>query len=194
MSELEQRCVADCRQLLARVRRKHPRPYGVPAEVVREAIAVAGYTIAFAEMEDESDLAHCDAEARRVIVLKDFGLKLECPWVAHRVLNFTLAHELGHARLHAAQLRAGDWQPHWEEEATYYARVFLVPRYLLYNRPEMERLLAAPRNDQEELWGHVLDLADTFCVSGKFMAHTLEAYGIIHFDTATRFIRFPEVV
>ncbi|MBN9420357.1 hypothetical protein ABS71_02815 [bacterium SCN 62-11] len=191
MTELEKRCVADCRQLLARVRRKHPRPYGVPAEVIKEAIALAGYTISFEEMEDESDLAHCDAEERRVVVAKDFGLKLDCPWVAHQVLNFTLAHELGHARLHAPLLRSGEWHPHWEEEATFYARVFLIPHYILYNRPELDRLLDTRREQQPDRWGNVLELAETFHVSGKFMAHTLDAYGILHLDTDTRTITFP---
>lgn len=191
MTELEQRCVADCRQLLARVRRKHGRPYEVPAEVLKQAIELAGYTISFEEMEDESDLAHCDAEERRVVVLKNFGLKLECPWVAHRVLNFTLAHELGHARLHAPLLRSGDWQSQWEEEATFYARVFLIPRSLLYGRPEMERLLATPRDQQSDRWGNILDLADIFRVSGKFMAHTLDAYRAIQLDIDTRTVTFP---
>lgn len=187
-ASLEARCAADCEHLLGRVRQRFRRRYGVPAEVVKEAIAVSGFRIVSEEMEQESELGYCDAEDRRVVILKDFGLRLDCPWVAHRVLNFTLAHELGHARLHAHLHRAGEWEPHWEDEATFYARVFLVPRPMLMKRVEIQRLLGSRGALKSELWQHVLDLADLFLVSGKFMAHTLDAYGLIRFDSTTRWI------
>lgn len=85
-------------------------------------------------------------------------------------------------------LRAGEWESHWEDEATLYARVFLIPRRLLMRRLETTSLLRLRLASQEELWGHVLSLAEAFCVSGKFMAHTLDAYGLIRLDTATRWI------
>jgi hypothetical protein len=188
---LEARCAADCEHLLGRVTRRFRRDFQVPAEVVREAIVVSGFRIEVEEMEQDSELGYCDAEKRRVVILKDFGLRLNCPWVAHRVLNFTLAHELGHARLHADLHRAGGWEPHWEDEATFYARVFLVPRPMLMRRMEIQRLLDSRGALSTELWQHVLDLADVFLVSGKFMAHTLDAYGLIRFDPATRWIELP---
>ena len=187
-ASLEASCAADCEHLLGRVRQRFRRRYEVPAEVVKEAIAVSGFRIVSEEMEQESELGYCDAEDRRVVILKDFGLRLDCPWVAHRVLNFTLAHELGHARLHAHRHRAGEWEPHWEDEATFYARVFLVPRPMLMKRVEIQRLLGSRGALKSELWQHVLDLADQFLVSGKFMAHTLDAYGLIRFDPSTRWI------
>ena len=187
-ASLEARCAADCEHLLGRVRKRFRRRYEVPAEVVKEAIAVSGFRIVSEEIEQESELGYCDAEDRRVVILKDFGLRLDCPWVAHRVLNFTLAHELGHARLHAHLHRAGEWESHWEDEATFYARVFLVPRPMLMKRVEIQRLLGSRGALKSELWQHVLDLADLFLVSGKFMAHTLDAYGLIRFDPSTRWI------
>jgi len=185
---LEARCVADCEHLLGRVKRTFRRHFEVPAEVVREAIRVSRFRITFGKVESETDLAYCDAEARRVVICKDFAAKLQCPWVAHQVRNFTLAHELGHIRLHAHLLRAGEWEAHWEDEATFYARVFLIPRQLLMKRPETGGLLGARLASQDELWEYVLSLAEAFCVSGKFMVHTLDAYGLIHFDPATRWI------
>lgn len=187
-ASLETRYAADCEQLLGRVRCRFRRDFEVPAEVVREAIAVSGFRIVFEEMEDESDLGFCDSEERRVVILKDFESRLHCPWVADRVLNFTLAHELGHVRLHAHLHRNGEWEAGWEEEATLYARVFLIPRPLLMTRVETHRLLDSPRASQADLWDLVLELADFFVVSGKFMVHTLDAYGLIQFDPATRWI------
>ena len=99
-----------------------------------------------------------------------------------------LAHELGHARLHAHLLRAGEWEANWEDEATLYARVFLVPRPLLMNYRQTRELLRASQAGQGDLWEWVLDLADIFQVSGKFMVHTLDAYGLVRFDPATRWI------
>lgn len=189
-ARLEARYAADCEHLLGRVREQSWRRFWVPAEVVCEAIGAAGFAITFEEMnEEDDDLAYCDVEDRRVVLRKDFGLRLRCPWVAHQVRNFTLAHELGHIRLHARLLRAGEWEPHWEEEATFYARVFLIPRRLLMNRLETRSLLRGRVASQSDLWGYVLSLAEAFCVSGKFMVHTLDAYGLIEFDPVTRWIR-----
>lgn len=192
VASLEARYAADCEHLLGRIRQRFRRRFGVPAEVVAEAIEVTGFGIAVEEMDEEDDdLAYCDVEDRRVVLRKDFGLRLSCPWVAHQVRNFTLAHELGHIRLHARLLRAGEWEPHWEEEATFYARVFLIPRHLLMNRLETRSLLRGQLASQADLWGYVLNLAEAFCVSGKFMVHTLDAYGLIEFDPATRWIKVP---
>lgn len=189
IASLEARYAADCEHLLERVRYRFRCDFEVPAEVIREAIAVAGFRIVFEEMELDSDLGFCDVEERRVVILKDFESRLQCPWVAEQVLNFTLAHELGHARLHATRLRAGEWEASWEDEATLYARVFLVPRAMLMRCAETQELLGSRLASQDDLWDSVLELADVFQVSGKFMVHTLDAYGLIRFDTATRWIK-----
>ena len=188
-TSLEARYAADCERLLGRVRRRFRRDFVVPAEVVQEAIWACNFRIACEELESDTDLAVCDADRRRVVLCKDFALKLQCPWMAHQVRNFTLAHELGHVRLHAQLLRAGEWEAHWEEEATFYARVFLIPRRLLKRRLETGSLIKSRLACQEILWEHVLSLAEAFCVSGKFMVHTLDAYGLIRFDPATRWIQ-----
>lgn len=188
-ASLETRYAADCEQLLGRVRCRFRRDFEVPAEVVREAIAVSGFRIVFEEMEDESDLGFCDSEERRVVILKDFESRLHCPWAADRVLNFTLAlTELGHVWLHGASAPEWGVEAGWKEEATLYARVFLIPRPLLMTRVETHRLLDSPRASQADLWDLVLELADFFVVSGKFMVHTLDAYGLIQFDPTTRWI------
>lgn len=190
-ASLEARCAADCERLLGEVRRRYRRNYTVPAEVVREAIWVSNFRIVFEEVESDTDLAYCDVDQRRVVVCKNFTLKLQYPWVAHQVRNFTLAHELGHIRLHARRLLTGDWDSQWEDEANFYARSFLIPRRLLMHRPELTTLLQSRRASSEELWEYVLELAEFFCVSGKFMVHTLDAYGLIDFDPATRWITIP---
>ena len=188
-ASLEARYAADCEHLLGRVRCRFRCDFEVPAEVIREAIAVTGFSLVFEEMEHESDLGFCDAENRRIVILKDFVSRLQSPWVADEVLNFTLAHELGHARLHAHLLRQGEWEASWEDEATLYARVFLIPRSMLMKCEETRELLGSRQANQAELWDCVLELADVFQVSGKFMVHTLDAYGLIQFDTATRWIQ-----
>lgn len=45
----------------------------------------------------------------------------------HRITE-TLAHELGHIRLHREQMLAGIYTDEQEEEAQLYARIFLIPR------------------------------------------------------------------
>lgn len=190
-ASLEARCVADCERLLGEVRRRYRRDYAVPAEVIQEAIWASKFRIVYEEVESDTDLAFCDVDGRRVVLCKNFTLKLQYPLVAHQVRNFTLAHELGHIRLHARRLEAGDWDAGWEDEANFYARTFLIPRRLLMSRPQLAGLLQSRRATSEERWEYVLELAEFFRVSGKFMVHTLDAYGLIVFDPATRWITLP---
>lgn len=187
IARLEARYAADCEHLLGRVRQRIRRPFWVPGEVVREAIWAAGFQV-LREPLERGVLGVCDPEDRRVLFAKNFRMRLKCPWAASKVLTSTLAHELGHVRLHAAALRAGDWEPHWEQEATLYARVFLVPRPMLMNCLQVRGLLESQGAGQTRRWSYVLRLAEEFLVSGAFMAHTLKAYGLITFNARTRFI------
>jgi Zn-dependent peptidase ImmA (M78 family) len=123
-----------------------------------------------------------------VQVPTDFRRRLRVPETARAVMNETLAHELGHMRLHAqAMLELQTKQRDWEKQANRYARVFLVPLTSLLSRLPMQLLLEA--EDEVQRWRLVLRLAEEFEVTGWFMGSALEMYGLAHISHRRRLVR-----
>lgn len=167
-------------RLIQRCRIRHREEYRVPAEAVTRAIALEGYKIVWDDELPETMLGCCHFDCRIVLLAKEFRKRVRYPAVTLEVLMSTLAHELGHIRLHARQARQGERQPRWEQEAGCYSLVFLVPQGRLVQLSAWRALLQPGWQPQSRLWGLVSDLARYFCVSKSLMAHALELYGFVH--------------
>lgn len=152
-------------------------------------------------------LGHCDFDDRQVCYntrMRQFSLpntKIE------GLVHSTLGHELGHLRLgHEAELRA-DHDPmtpsmfgtaapsvhlvcgrsvlpahaRREQNADYYAAVFLVPERQLIRLERGAIIEEARRSGRRmasrDLWPMVLELADHFGVTGALMARRMEDLG-----------------
>lgn len=177
----------DRERLLLELRRQGWRAW-VPARLVRRAILLCGWRIERCHGMASSLLGLCCPESQVIQVPTDFRQRLRVPQTARAVMNETLAHELGHLRLHApAMLKHQTKQRGWEKEANDYARVFLVPLLSLLNRLPMELLLKA--EDDVQRWRLVLRLADEFEVTGWFMGSALEMYGLAHISHRRRLVR-----
>lgn len=184
--ELE--CYAEDRErLLLELRRQGLRAW-VPARLVRQAILLCGWRIQRTVGMPACLLGLCCPESRVVQVPTDFRRRLRVPETARAVMNETLAHELGHMRLHAqAMLELQTKQRDWEKQANRYARVFLVPLTSLLSRLPMQLLLEA--EDEVQRWRLVLRLAEEFEVTGWFMGSALEMYGLAHISHRRRLVR-----
>ena len=181
----------DRERLLLNLRRKGVRGW-VPAQLVREAILECKWRIERVHGLNERLLGLCCPEVSVLRIPVDFRQRLRVPKTAAAVLNETLAHELGHIRLHARQmLQEGVKKRSWEREADDYARVFLVPLVSLLGHSSMTWLLRA--ESQQQLWAQVLRLAEEFRVTGWFMGSVLEMYGLIRIERRRRLIEvLPE--
>lgn len=170
------------------------RKFRVPAQMLDEAIRGEGYTIEHCSRVQPGVLGYCNVQTRRVVLPQDFAHRLDFPSSWRQVMRATLAHELGHIRLHSEKMRAGMLEASWEDEANLYAQVFLVPREQLQQHPALDALLAGDEQHQRALWRLVLSLANHFKVSRSFMVHSLRLYGWIEFDRDQRWIRLPQLV
>lgn len=185
----EQQYSLDRDALLATCRSRTARRFQVPAQVLSQAILSQGYTIERCPQVPAGMLAYCAFRQRRVVLPTDFAQRLDYPKSWRQVMRATLAHELGHIRLHSEQVVGGASDPGWETEANLYAQVFLVPRQQLLRHSSLEALLARGQaKTQSQLWTDVLELAKHFKVSGGFMVHSLRLYGLIQFDRESRSI------
>lgn len=180
----------DREHLLLALRRKGVRGW-VPAQLVRDAILECKWRIERVYGLEPSLLGLCCPEKQVVKIPVDFRRRLRLPETAAAVLNETLAHELGHIRLHARlMLEEGVQKRGWGKEAEDYARVFLVPLVSLVTRLPMTRLMQA--ETQQQRWGRVLRLAEEFRVTGWFMGGVLEMYGLVRIDRRRQLEVLPE--
>lgn len=176
----------DREQLLLALRRQGLRGW-VPAQLVRDALLHCGWRIERVYGLPDSLLGLCCAEERVVKVPVDFRRRLRVPETAAAMMNETLAHELGHIRLHAQQmLQLKTKKRGWEREADDYARVFLVPLVKLMTRWPMMQLLEA--ETQQQRWHQLLRLAEEFRVTGWFLASVLERYGLAQVEPRRRLV------
>jgi hypothetical protein len=183
----EQQYGQDRDSLLVGCRRRSGRKFQVPAQMLSEAILTQGYTIQRCPEVPRGLLGYCAFRQRQVVLPTDFAQRLDYPRSWRQVMRATLAHELGHIRLHSEQAANGEQESTWELEANAYAQVFLVPRWQLQNHSALTALLAASRDEpQTVLWSYVLALAKHFKVSGGFMVHSLRLYGLVDFDRESR--------
>ena len=149
-------------------------------------------------------LARCDFSAR-TIIWNSRTVDFANPKTNLKLLKqSTLAHELGHLRLHWDELKSGLSLNYWgdtrqfsdsrsfqrEREADLYASVFLVPiDELLLQRPVKN--LLKNRQDKREmrsstLWSMVYRLAKGFSVSPTLMKRTLVDLGWLHQERGKR--------
>lgn len=180
--------------VLENCRRRSGRKFRVPAQMLKVAIGAEGYTIEHCARVQRGQLGYCNVKDKRVVLPQDFAHRLDFPSSWRQVMRATLAHELGHIRLHSHKMQAGMLEPAWEDEANLYAQVFLVPREQLQQHPALPVLLAADEQQQRPLWRLVTALANHFKVSRSFMIHSLRLYGWIEFDREQRWIRLPQLV
>lgn len=191
MEQRQKDYAEDRERILLALRRVGVRGW-VPAQVVREAILQCGWGIQRVEGLPVGLLGLCCPEEQILKVPVDFRRRLRVPETAAAMMNETLAHELGHIRLHAAQmLEQQSKKRGWEREADDYARAFLVPIVQLMTRWPMRRLLEA--ESQQQRWHQVLRLAEEFRVTGWFLASALEMYGLAQIDPRRRLVEILPV-
>lgn len=131
-----------------------------PGDAIIGILGMLGYPVHRASLPGEQ-LAAVDLQASKVLVVRDFEARVNERADVLGVLNASLAHELGHIRLHrdlllargveatfhhapGARLTAAEKR--LEAEASCYASVFLVPRRDLVRSPELAMLRLAQRN------------------------------------------------
>lgn len=171
----------DRNRLLRSWKNNTHQSFQVPAEALTQIIRMQGYDILWVDYLPSSTLACCHFDHQVVWLARGFASRLRHPQSVLEVLLSSLAHELGHIRLHAWLARQGAREEHWEDEAFRYAQIFLVPLSQLLQNPDCQTLLQVGWKSQARLWALVLSLAKFFRVSGAFMANTLELYGLIDF-------------
>jgi Zn-dependent peptidase ImmA (M78 family) len=182
-------CEQDRDRLLAAVA---PGVSVLPADVLDDLIEdVLGLGLVTRPMPDAKlGVTHYD---RRCITINSRMSELVRPNTnMEGLLHSTKAHELAHMRLphHEVEVRAARRQGHFldpavearqEEEANFYAGVFLVPTLSLWAKPRVLQLLEADPAawTSDALWQTVLDLARSFRVTGSLMARRLIHIGVI---------------
>lgn len=138
-----------------------------PAEIVEEVIRELGLGIAYERL----GRAHGKLQVeRRVIVINSLLPQLIDPRAdVNCVETWTLAHELGHFRLHRAQLCRGIRNAEQERQAHQYAGAFLLPRRELQATPQWQELVrlreARPEDMDRRRWDLARAVAKRFRVS-----------------------------
>lgn len=142
-------------------------------------------------------LALCDAATKRILwnsLVEDFVDSDKVDLSSLR--RSTMAHELGHVRLHQDELLAKSCISYQEEgrfldsrafqkerEADLYASVFLVPRMTLERESAFEFLADARAEGKSlksgQIWYRVYQLSAALRVTPTLMCRSLETYGWI---------------
>jgi Zn-dependent peptidase ImmA (M78 family) len=190
-------------ELITEVLDTYPRLAGrLPAELVADIIFdVCDWGVATYHLNPKQ-YAYCDFSSKRIFInskLTQMAKKLKVD--AARLQRTTLAHELGHIRLHADEMENRDFRSYLgpnmgyddsramqrENEAELYAAVFLVPWKILQGLDQAILLReAAQADDTKELKrlnGQLVaineELAERFGVIPNLMSRSLEAYDLI---------------
>lgn len=192
-------------ELLLELRSLHPRAKNKrPADLVEGVITdVCSYFIDERALP-KGQLALCDAGANRVLwnsSAVDFLDPRKVDFASLR--SSTMAHELGHVRLHHDELvqkacisfqdegRFFDTRAFQKErEADLYASVFLVPQEMLQQEPSFHFLERAREEKRTlksgQIWYRVYQLCERFGVTPTLMSRSLEIYGWIAKKPAKR--------
>jgi hypothetical protein len=169
----------DRKRLLAAASEITRKRYSRPLEAIPDLIHMLGFRLERKVLPD-CQWALTDFQARTIWLCKHLPTKLHYRAAAPAVEAFTLAHELGHLRLHTGRTQFGEQE---EQEADEYAGVFLVPQEQLVQLPAFTRLLSSPtqggRSEQ------ITRLALHFGVSRTAMLCQLSALGVVWQDPAT---------
>lgn len=179
----------DCQVLIDQLATQKRKTFAVRADALRSIIRMLKYEIVWSPQVPDDVFAYTHFDERRVIIAKDLRSRLDFPESFEAMVNATLAHELGHIRMHASAALRGKRELRWENEAYSYSYAFLVPYKELMNEPECRLIRAGLLQEQETLWKNVLRLAEAYKVSGAFMAIVLQRYGVIKFDQWNRTIK-----
>lgn len=150
--------------------------YRRPVDALRDCIELNGYQIVRWPL-DEQLWGLTLTEDRKVVICSNLRSKLKFPETYAAVKAFTLAHELGHIRLHVRHHTSLTEQH--EREADEYAGVFLMPRSQMI-------LLPAYQSLTDDLHVSVRQLAEEFGVSWSAMAKELAMMGILRRCEQTR--------
>ncbi|CAM9319976.1 unnamed protein product, partial [Phaeothamnion confervicola] len=178
----------DCQGLIDQLAARKGKNFITRAEALTPVIHMLGYKVIWSPKVPDDIFAYTNFDDRRVILAKNLRSRLDFPESFQALVHATLAHELGHIRMHASAALRGKRELRWENEAYSYSYAFLVPYKELMNEPECRILRAGLLQDQETLWKNVLRLAEVYRVSGAFMAIVLQRYGVIKFDHWNRTI------
>ncbi|TXH12438.1 MAG: hypothetical protein E6R03_12855 [Hyphomicrobiaceae bacterium] len=124
--------------------------------------------------------AEVDYDARVIRVATDLEAQLHHPDATQRVLIESIAHELAHVVLKHKPGRDGLKKANWEVEATVWAYQFLVPWFLIEDRPEIRAIRKGGVKPNHQL-AYLYDLADWLGVTVSFLQRALELYGILEY-------------
>jgi hypothetical protein len=175
---------SDRDKLLAAAERATGRQYLRPCEALDDLFRLLRWRVDTEPIQG-NQWALLEPWTRTITVCSRIRSKMSFPASEAGARNFTLAHELGHVRLHIPEIKAGRLVERHEEEADHYAGVFLVPFRQLQKRPEFERLKAARVLTSEQLWLVTRDLGYWFGVTSTAMAHQLDKLRILRLDPTT---------
>lgn len=162
MTEFLRWCAAD-RDLLLRTRR------GYPALSLVAVLDQLGWSVVSVE-DDSGQRGEVDFEQRCVFLNR--GIRRPCP----RRSNETLAHELGHIRMHESRLALATSTEEMERQADAYARIFLVPRRQVLADKLMPRIQAAEGRERANL---IYRMATRWDVTPGLMTVRLREVGVL---------------
>ena len=148
---------------------------GPPADVLERIVASLGLTVVDGPITDvgcEYDAGVITFQTRTIqlhVTAERFRSGTNIP--GYR--NSTLAHELGHWRLHRANIGELPYGRR-EHQAYVYAEEFLVPEEMLLAHPLIQRLRSAAHDPpDEELWADLASVASDFRVTRSLIIKRL---------------------
>jgi hypothetical protein len=193
-------CVRDRDLLIEEIRILRPEfAKAQPSKLLRAVLrSICGFRVAPRSLFP-GQLALCDFQSKIVhyaAAMKNF---VNRETSLEGLINSTLAHELGHIRLHANEIRnrytrsfelpgggvihADGRNVQREQEAELYAAIFLVPKKLLVEEHSAKRLYEWHQNETWKkppvIWRLVVKLAAKFEVSPSLMKRCLCELGWI---------------
>lgn len=187
------RLSADCEHLLDELHLKYPHLVDLPPALKVEDVLLDICKFHVIDIPlPLGQIALCDFSTSTVIFNSE--LKLEDGDIQH-LRHGTLAHELGHIRLHQEEI-SEEFQAGYSEflgivvdprsyqkerEADLYASLFLMPLSRLLKEPEVQKMLRNLKDRKAMgsgvLWKLVYRLAAKFQVSPAFVKRSLRDFG-----------------
>lgn len=156
-----------------------------PATMLYSLVATAGWRVCEGPVPGRR-LAMCDAWTKTIWVDTRFRQALKCPHREGQLRTQRVAHEFGHAFLHANKIRQGERTQSMEYQANVFSQRLLLPPAWVRSTTEVGQMAEVPTTRQKYLWRLVLDLADAWGCTGAFTAQALHDYRFIKLDHRTR--------
>lgn len=193
---LVKRCSADREELTRRLDLLYPREKDrTSSEKVERVLTDVCRFHVVDEPLPSGQLAVCDFSNRLVIVNSEMGRFVHHKTCLDLLRRSTLAHELGHIRLHWDEVQEGCTLHYFgesgqfsdarayqkEREADLYSGLFLVPLESLLKEPSIQNLLRSKRDSRPiasgTLWKTIYRCASVFKVSPTLMKRCLVDLG-----------------